>query len=259
MSLPSLYQLSGEYREVLRLLAEANPEDHSHLEAVEGTLNAISDEIKIKAPAVAAGVLEIEALADAADEAVERMAKRAKAIRKRAQYLRAYLVNNLMPLPEKEQKIETPEMTVCLRRNPSAIEIEQSEDLPDAYRRDPPKVEVQTPVYRALLEVVHAVAKYDATPFDDDSALLEASNGVTRAMIALKKLSLPNIERTADKKAIADYYRMTGRYVELKRASEKAPLTPPKQAEFDSLAEAIQKMPVPKGAIYVTSYRVDIK
>ncbi|MFZ5562061.1 MAG: siphovirus Gp157 family protein [Pseudomonadota bacterium] len=87
----SLYQMTEEYRLALTVLAEADLDEQT----VADTLEGLEGELSIKAANVAAFVLNIEAEAEAARAAEERIKKRRQTLEKRAAQLRDYLLGNM--------------------------------------------------------------------------------------------------------------------------------------------------------------------
>jgi hypothetical protein len=201
---PTLYSLTDEYRQALQELEYCDPAEPEDAKRVVAVLDMLKDEIAIKAPAVAGRIAELETFAEMVRDASNRMAMRALRITQRAASLKAYLLSNLLALPEKQRKQESEEISVAVRKNPPAVQIAAGVALPDEYMRDPLKVELPTPVYRALLELYGAVGQYDATPFDDDPGLLAASDRITKAVASIKRMGLPNIERLPNKTLISE-------------------------------------------------------
>lgn len=88
----SLYHLTEEYRQALAVLAESDLDE----QAVADTLEGLEGELSQKAANVAAFVLNLEAEAEAARVAEERIRKRRQALEKRAAQMRDYLLGNMV-------------------------------------------------------------------------------------------------------------------------------------------------------------------
>lgn len=203
---PTLYSLTYEYRDALNQLEMIDPDDPNAAEEVALTLGMLKDEIAIKAPAVACYALELEKFAEMVSEAASRMAQRASKIKKRAESLKAYLLTNLLALPEGNRKHENDELCISVRKNPSPVEIAPGTILPDQYMRDPSKVEVPPLQLRALTRLARAVAAAQQVPIDAQLEAHElAHSEITSALAGIRANGgLPEIERQPDKKAIAE-------------------------------------------------------
>lgn len=129
-----LYQLVEQHRELERL---ADVEDLDE-ETVRTTLDALEGEIAVKAQSVAAMTLNVEAWAQVAEDASKRLAERAARTRKRAEWLRRYLHTNLQAAGL--TRVESPEFTVSIRKNPAAVLIAEGIILPAKFmvQPDPP-------------------------------------------------------------------------------------------------------------------------
>lgn len=131
MSLPALYQLTGQYRGLLALDAEEVPE-----EAIRDTLEALTGDIQEKSTNVAAYCRNLEAAADAIDDAAKQMKERAGKVRKRAESIRAYLLHNMQAC--EISKIESPYFTLTVRKNPPAVTVFDADQIPADYMRQKP-------------------------------------------------------------------------------------------------------------------------
>lgn len=126
-----LYQLVEQHRELERL---ADVEDLDE-QTVADTLAGLQGDIATKAQSVAAMTLNVEAWAQAAEDASKRLAERATRTRKKAEWLRRYLHENMRAagIP----KIESPEFTVSIRKNPAAVLIAEGIILPAKFMVQP--------------------------------------------------------------------------------------------------------------------------
>lgn len=144
-----LYQLVEQHRELERL---ADAEDLDE-ETVRNTLDALEGEIQVKAQSVAAMTLNVEAWAQAADDAAKRISERAARARRRAAWLRDYLRANMQGAGL--TKIESPEFTVAIRKNPASVQIADGIILPAKFmvQPEPPP---PRPDKRAILDALKA-------------------------------------------------------------------------------------------------------
>lgn len=144
-----LYEIVQAHRELTRL-AEVEDMDE---QAVADTLAGLEGDIQTKAQSVAAMTLNVEAWAQAAEDASKRLAERAARMRKRGDWLRQYLFANLKA--SGMTKVESPEFTVSIRKNPAAVQIADGIILPAKFmvQPEPPP---PRPDKRALLDALKA-------------------------------------------------------------------------------------------------------
>lgn len=130
MGLPSLYKLADQHRE-LELLGTDDELDETTLEAIRNTLDGLEGDIQTKGQSIAAAALNMEAWAKAAKDASKQLAERARRIEKRADALREYMRSSLEAAGI--MKIEGPEFTVAIRKNPASVQIAPEADLGDEW------------------------------------------------------------------------------------------------------------------------------
>lgn len=130
MGLPSLYKLADQHRQ-LEAIGTDEELDENALQAIRDTLEGLEGEIEIKAQSVAAYTLNLEAYAKAAKEASKQLAERARRIERRADALREYMRGQLEAL--KLTKIDGPEFTVAVRKNPPSVQVAADADLGDEW------------------------------------------------------------------------------------------------------------------------------
>ena len=152
MGLPSLYRLADQHRE-LEQLGTDEELDETALEAIRNTLEGLEGDIQTKAQSIAAVALNLEAWAKAAKEASKALAARASRIDKRADALRRYMHAALEEAGL--TKIEGPEFTVAIRKNPPSVQIGADADLGDEWMvfPEPPP---PTPDKRKIAEALKA-------------------------------------------------------------------------------------------------------
>lgn len=152
MSLPSLYTLSGQYLELERMLGSDEELDEHALEAIHTTLECIAGDLQTKATNVAAYALNLDAYATAAKDAAKRLNERAKRIERRADALRAYIKTHMEGTGI--TKIEGPEFTLSIRKNPPAVEILPDAKIPAEYMREPPPAPPPAPDRKAIADAL---------------------------------------------------------------------------------------------------------
>jgi len=148
MSAP-LYEIAAQHRE-LALLAEEVELDPQTL---ADTLDALAGDFEVKAKSVAMFIENLEADADAIENAAKAMQARAKRFRHRAEAVRTYLKINMEACGF--TKISCPYFVITLRKNPPRVDVYDEPSVPDTYRvwPEPPPPTLDK---RALLEVLKA-------------------------------------------------------------------------------------------------------
>lgn len=133
MSLPSLYQLTDSYRSLLALDAEEASD-----EAIRETLDMLTGDIQEKSTNVAAYMRNLEAAADAIDEAAKSMRDRAAKVRKRADSIKGYLLHNMQAC--EISKIESPYFTLTVKKNPPSVVVFDEAAVPGDFmvQKPPP-------------------------------------------------------------------------------------------------------------------------
>jgi hypothetical protein len=151
MSLPALWQLADQYRQLERL---ADSEDLPP-EVIADTLESLTGDITVKATNVAKFAQNLEYAAKAIDEAAVAMSLRAARFERRAEALRRYLLVNMQA--SGITKIEATEFTLAIRKNPAAVVIDDEAAIPPAFMVTPPP-----PAARPDKKAIAAALKSDA-------------------------------------------------------------------------------------------------
>jgi hypothetical protein len=157
MSVPALYELVGQFRR-LAVLAE-----HEELppEVIRDCLEALEGNLQIKSTNIIKFVLGLEAEADTIDAAAEQMKLRALRRRRRAESIRAYVLLSLQAAGV--TRVECPEFTIAVRKNPEAVEIADQKTVPAEFMVTPPappaypdkkKIADSLKAYRELLQAL---------------------------------------------------------------------------------------------------------
>lgn len=145
----ALYQLVDQYRHLQVLEDPELPE-----EAVRDTLEGLEGEINVKATNVARFIANQEAFAEAVEEAAKAMAERAKRLRRRADGIRGYLLVQMQAAGI--ERIEAPEFTLAVRKNPPSVIVDSIGELPDEYLAPPPPPPEPKPDKKAIAAAIKA-------------------------------------------------------------------------------------------------------
>lgn len=159
----ALYQLVAQYRELQQIDAEEIPE-----EVLRDTLDALTGELEIKATNVAMFCQNLDTFAASCDEAAKRMKDRAARIQRKADQVRDYLQSML----EAAQitKIEAPEFTLAIRKNPPALVMAEGVAVPDEFMVTPP-APAPYPDKQAIKAALKAGRKIDGCRLDQAQRL----------------------------------------------------------------------------------------
>lgn len=120
-----LYEIANQYQGLMSL-ADELPED-----ALADTLEAITDELEVKAE----NIIKVIANMDTAplDAEIKRLQSMKSVITNRANNLKSYLRRN-MEVCEID-KIEWPTGSITLRKPTQAVQVDNTDALPEKYRR----------------------------------------------------------------------------------------------------------------------------
>ena len=126
----SLYQLSSHYIQAMDFLTD--PELNLPIEAVNDTLESLTGELEDKAVNVAKFIRNMETTANAIKKAEVDMAKRRKSLETRVQWLEDYLKSSMEATGI--TKIECPYFKLSIAKNPPALDLFDSQAVPDQYK-----------------------------------------------------------------------------------------------------------------------------
>ena len=130
MSNLSLYQLSGNYIQALDFLTD--PEMAIPMQAVNDTLEGLTGELEDKAINIAKFIRNMETTANAIKKVEADMAKRRKSLETRVQWLEDYLKSSMEATGI--TKIECPYFKLSIAKNPPALDLFDSQAVPDQYK-----------------------------------------------------------------------------------------------------------------------------
>jgi hypothetical protein len=163
MGMKPLFALVEQYRELERLDVEEIDE-----QTLADTLEALQGEITVKATNCALFARNIETFAATVDDAALQMAERAKRLRRKADSIRGYLLNQMRGAGI--SKIQAPEFTVSIRKNPAAVHIAPDAAIPLEYwvTPEPPPAR---PDKRKLAEALKAGTAIDGVTLEQTERL----------------------------------------------------------------------------------------
>jgi len=130
MGLKPLYSLVAQYRELERIDVEEIDE-----QTLADTLEALGGEIALKVTNCALFTRNLETFADTIDEAAQAMKERAERFRNKAAGIRKYVLNAMQGAGI--TKIQAPEFTISIRKNPAAVMIAPDARIPSEYMMTP--------------------------------------------------------------------------------------------------------------------------
>lgn len=128
-----LYELTAQYKSLETLEAS----EDLPAEVIRDTLDGLQGDLQVKSTNVGYFIRNLEATADAIDEAAKTMRERAERARKRAQSLKDYLLFNMQACDI--TKIECEHFTLKVVNNPPSVIIDNEADVPEEFWRQPPQ------------------------------------------------------------------------------------------------------------------------
>jgi chromatin segregation and condensation protein Rec8/ScpA/Scc1 (kleisin family) len=149
----ALYQVADIYLQDLNRLKELDLDEQTFAD----TLESLSGDLEIKATNVAMFMRNLEANAEAIKAAEQQMAERRKALEKRAERIRQYLLDNMERCGIKS--IECPFFKLTVRANPESLILEQDAVIPPEfiYTPEPPPPQVDKTRLKAAIKAGLAV------------------------------------------------------------------------------------------------------
>lgn len=143
----ALYILAGEYRQAADKLADLDLDEQT----IADTLESMSGDLEVKASNVAMFARNLEATAAAIKEAEAQMAQRRKAIEKRVENVKAYILRCMESAGIK--KIDSPHLSLSVKANPPSVDVFDADQLPAQFMRQkpPPPPEPDKTAIKAVL------------------------------------------------------------------------------------------------------------
>ena len=128
----SLFNLAAEYKAVSDKLHDSDLDETT----IADTLEGMAGELEVKATNVGFVIRNLDSMAEQIKQAEESMAKRRKALENRSNWLKSYLLQNM--LATGKTKIESPYFVISVRNNPESVVIDAESQIPDDYMREIP-------------------------------------------------------------------------------------------------------------------------
>lgn len=142
-----LYKLANEYLSIAQQLADQELPDN----VISDTLEGASGEIENKAWNIAALILQFEGEAILIKEAEQRMAVRRKSLERRVEWMRDYLLVQLIRTGIAE--IDSPEFKILVRDNPPKVVFDDEDAIPTAFLHKETVITVlKAEIRKSLLE-----------------------------------------------------------------------------------------------------------
>ncbi len=129
MDLP-LYRIADDYLVVAKQLADLDLPD----EVIADSLEGASGDLEAKAWNIAALIQQFAGDSSLIKEAEQRMAARRKTLERRVEWLREYLLVQLLRVGIHE--IDSPEFVIRVRDNPPHVIVDDATVVPDSFRRE---------------------------------------------------------------------------------------------------------------------------
>lgn len=155
----SLYELSNEYLAIQNKLIEADYDEQT----IADTLEGMSGELEVKAQNVAFFIRNLESTADQIKQAEKQMADRRKALENKAATIKEYLKINMQKTGI--NKIECPYFAITLKKNPPAVNIFNESIIPNEYlvQALPPPPSIDKKAIAEALKLGNQVAGAELT------------------------------------------------------------------------------------------------
>lgn len=131
MTLPTLYEIAQEYRQIADALMDADIDEQTIADTLEGERWPL----EVKATNVGMVIRNIQTTADAIKAAEEQMAARRKALERRIDWLKARLKDGLELAGV--SKIESPHFTITVQASTERVDIDEPALLPSEYWTQP--------------------------------------------------------------------------------------------------------------------------
>ena len=143
-----LYDLAAEYRAVSDKLHDAELDEQTIADALEG----MAGDLQTKALNVGFVIRNLEGMAAQIKQAEEGMARRRKSIERRTDSLKGYLLTNLQLAGI--SKVESPYFVLYVRNNQESVVIDAEGQIPDEFMREIPAT--YQPDRRAIKQAIQA-------------------------------------------------------------------------------------------------------
>ncbi len=132
MTLPTLYSIADAYLQDVAKLQDLDLDEQT----IADTLEGLSGDLEVKATNVALVIRNFESFENQIDWEIDRLKERKADLAKRRESIRNYLLSNMQRTGI--SKIESPYFTLSVRTNPPKVVIDDPEQIPDEFWRQPP-------------------------------------------------------------------------------------------------------------------------
>jgi hypothetical protein len=153
MSQLALYQIANQ----LQSLEDLSLEGDIPPDVLADTIEGLEGDFDAKAVQVAKYILSLEASAAAKSAAAEAMERHAKAVKRRADSVRAYLLFQMQSVDRR--KVEFADFTIARRANPVAVQVTDAERVPAQFwvQPEPPPKRIDKVLLKKALQAGEAV------------------------------------------------------------------------------------------------------
>lgn len=158
----ALYELAAEFHSVAATLEETDLDKQTILDTLEGYAAEFDD----KVVSIVSLIRNLEATADAIKEAEKHQKERREAIEKKADWLRDYVLRNMVAIGK--EKVSCGLFAVRVRTNAPSVQIADNASLPSRFMVE--KVTVN-PDKKALKEAIEAGEMIDGVTLVRNSSL----------------------------------------------------------------------------------------
>lgn len=122
-----LYELSQQYAQLIALLED----EDADVELIEGTIEAVEEAFHLKAENLAKVIRDFQSDADAIKEEAKRLAERSRAIEKKTDKLKEYLLQQMVMT--NTDKIAGKFFTISTRKSTS-VNVESLDQVPETFK-----------------------------------------------------------------------------------------------------------------------------
>jgi Siphovirus Gp157 len=158
-----LYELSTNYSALVDIIQ--NSDDAEQVQMLMDTLEAIDDEIEVKADQIARIMTELEAEANAIQTEAKRLAERSDKLMKNHANLKRYLLDNMIRTGK--EKFKTQLFNFTVRNNAPSVQIVDESLIPADFKREVIETKIDKKAIAEMLkekkEVSGATLSYSKT------------------------------------------------------------------------------------------------
>jgi hypothetical protein len=142
-----LYELTDAYTSALELFTDH--EESFNADLIADTLESIELDFNDKVINTAVVIKRMQAEADAIKAAIAPMLERQKAIEKRVDGIKEYLLNNMQKVGKKQ--VKSPWFIVNVQASPKALKIFDGSKIPEHFKHEIVSIEIDTALIKQLI------------------------------------------------------------------------------------------------------------